>query len=238
MTPAPKKSRPGKFVSDSQHETSEIMMPQHANNLGHVFGGVILSMMDRTAAVAAIRHARGSCVTVSVDRVDFREPIHLGDLVIMKASVNYTGPHFNGDRRARGLREPRGRRAASHEFVLSHVRGGGPQRPPGGRAGRDPADATTRSAATPRPKRAAGAASRSATPRGSRREPPGSTALHRRASEQHAAARAADREGHHHVLSGVEGPRGGIRGVRRERDRRPARPAGRRGRGGGPALGR
>ena len=91
MTPAPKKSRPGKLVSDSQHETSEIMMPQHANNLGHVFGGVILSMMDRTAAVAAIRHARGSCVTVSVDRVDFREPIHLGDLVIMKASVNYTG---------------------------------------------------------------------------------------------------------------------------------------------------
>lgn len=66
-------------------------MPQHANNLGHVFGGVILSMMDRTSAVAAIRHARSSCVTVSVDRVDFREPIHLGDLVIMKASVNFVG---------------------------------------------------------------------------------------------------------------------------------------------------
>ena len=66
-------------------------MPQHANNLGHVFGGVILSMMDRTAAVAAIRHARQNCVTVSVDRVDFREPIHLGDLVVMKASVNYAG---------------------------------------------------------------------------------------------------------------------------------------------------
>jgi acyl-CoA hydrolase len=67
------------------------MMPQHANVLGHVFGGVILSMMDRTAAVAAIRHARGNCVTVSVDRVDFREPIHVGDLVIMKSSVNYAG---------------------------------------------------------------------------------------------------------------------------------------------------
>jgi len=66
-------------------------MPQHANNLGHVFGGVILSMMDRTAAVAAIRHARKSCVTVSIDRVDFREPIHLGDLVIMRASVNFAG---------------------------------------------------------------------------------------------------------------------------------------------------
>ena len=66
-------------------------MPQHANNLGHVFGGVILSMMDRTAAVAAIRHARSTCVTVSVDRVDFREPIHLGELVVMKASVNFVG---------------------------------------------------------------------------------------------------------------------------------------------------
>lgn len=67
------------------------MMPQHANNLGHVFGGVILSMLDRVAAVAAIRHARQNCVTVSVDRVDFREPIHVGDLIIMKSSVNFTG---------------------------------------------------------------------------------------------------------------------------------------------------
>lgn len=78
-------------VSESQHETSEIMMPGHANNLGHVFGGVVLGMMDRAAAVAAIRHARAACVTASIDRVDFREPIHLGDLVVMKASVNYVG---------------------------------------------------------------------------------------------------------------------------------------------------
>lgn len=66
-------------------------MPGHANNLGHVFGGVVLAMMDTTAAVAAIRHSRSSCVTASIDRVDFREPIHLGDLVIMKASVNHVG---------------------------------------------------------------------------------------------------------------------------------------------------
>lgn len=84
-------SRDGRPVRASRHETSEIMMPQHANVLGHVFGGVILSMMDKTAAVAAIRHARGNCVTVSVDRVDFREPIHVGDLVVMHASVNYAG---------------------------------------------------------------------------------------------------------------------------------------------------
>ena len=78
-------------VRETQHETSQLMMPQHSNNLDHVFGGVILSMMDTSAAVSAIRHARTNCVTVSVDRVDFREPIHLGDLVIMKCSVNFVG---------------------------------------------------------------------------------------------------------------------------------------------------
>ena len=83
--------RPGRSVRDSEHETSELMMPQHANVLGHIFGGVILSMMDKTAAVTAIRHARNACVTVSIDRVDFREPIHVGDLIIMKSAVNYAG---------------------------------------------------------------------------------------------------------------------------------------------------
>lgn len=80
-----------KTVRESQHETSELMMPQNANNLGHVFGGVMLSMMDKTAAVSALRHARAACVTASIDRVDFREPIHVGDLVVMKASVNFAG---------------------------------------------------------------------------------------------------------------------------------------------------
>ena len=78
-------------MRETQHETSQLMMPQHSNNLDHVFGGVILAMMDTSAAVSAIRHARTNCVTVSVDRVDFREPIHLGDLVIMKCSVNFVG---------------------------------------------------------------------------------------------------------------------------------------------------
>ncbi|MEO7082917.1 MAG: acyl-CoA thioesterase [Gemmatimonadaceae bacterium] len=67
------------------------MMPQHSNNLGNVFGGVVLSMMDKTAAIAAFRHCRHNVVTASIDRVDFREPIHLGDLVVMKASVNFVG---------------------------------------------------------------------------------------------------------------------------------------------------
>ncbi|CAG0956596.1 putative acyl-CoA thioester hydrolase [Gammaproteobacteria bacterium] len=84
-------ARAVRTVKESQHETSEIMMPGQANNLGHVFGGVVLAMMDKAAAVAAIRHARLSCVTASIDRVDFREPIYLGDLVVMHASVNYVG---------------------------------------------------------------------------------------------------------------------------------------------------
>jgi acyl-CoA hydrolase len=80
-----------KTVRQSQHETSELMLPENANLLGHVFGGVMLSMMDKAASIAAARHARAACVTASIDRVDFREPIHVGDLVIMKASVNFVG---------------------------------------------------------------------------------------------------------------------------------------------------
>ena len=70
---------------------SELMMPNMANNMGHVFGGVILSLIDQVAAVAAIRHARQPCVTVSVDQVDFHEPIYLSELVIAQASVNFVG---------------------------------------------------------------------------------------------------------------------------------------------------
>ena len=78
-------------VRESQAEMSDMMMPENANVLGHVFGGVILSMMDKSAAIAAFRHARNNVVTVSVDRVDFREPIHVGDLVTMRSSVNFVG---------------------------------------------------------------------------------------------------------------------------------------------------
>jgi acyl-CoA hydrolase len=67
------------------------MMPHQVNNLGHVFGGEVLSMVDRAAAVAAMRHAGGPVVTVSIDRVDFREPIYTGELVTCTARVNYVG---------------------------------------------------------------------------------------------------------------------------------------------------
>ena len=66
-------------------------MPQHTNNVGNVFGGVILSMVDRAAAVTAMRHSGQNCVTVSIDRVDFREPIYAGELVICQARVTFVG---------------------------------------------------------------------------------------------------------------------------------------------------
>ena len=70
---------------------SELMMPNQVNNLGHVFGGELLSMVDRAAAVAAMRHAGGPCVTVSIDRVDFKEPIYTGELVTCTARVRFVG---------------------------------------------------------------------------------------------------------------------------------------------------
>jgi acyl-CoA hydrolase len=76
---------------ESEATVSELMMPHQVNNLGHVFGGEILSMVDRAAAVAALRHARGPAVTVSIDRVDFKEPIFSGELVTCRARVNYVG---------------------------------------------------------------------------------------------------------------------------------------------------
>lgn len=79
--------RPG----DSVAVFTELMMPHQVNNLGHVFGGELLSMVDRAAAVAAMRHAGLPVVTVSIDRVDFREPIYTGELVTCTARVNFVG---------------------------------------------------------------------------------------------------------------------------------------------------
>ena len=70
---------------------SELMMPHQVNNLGHVFGGEVLSMVERAAAVAAMRHAGRPSVTVSIDRVEFVEPIQTGELVTCTARVNFVG---------------------------------------------------------------------------------------------------------------------------------------------------
>lgn len=83
--------QPPRTPDASESTVSELMMPHQVNNLGHVFGGELLSMVDRAAAVAAMRHAGGPVVTVSIDRVDFKEPIFSGELVTCHARVNYVG---------------------------------------------------------------------------------------------------------------------------------------------------
>jgi len=75
-------------VSESQSERSEIIFPGDANGLGNLFGGRLMQYMDLTAAMAASRHARAICVTASMDHLDFVAPVHVGDLLILKASVN------------------------------------------------------------------------------------------------------------------------------------------------------
>ena len=75
-------------VSESQSERSEIIFPGDANGLGNLFGGRLMQFMDLTGAMAASRHARAITVTASMDHLDFVAPVHVGDLLILKSSVN------------------------------------------------------------------------------------------------------------------------------------------------------
>lgn len=80
-----------KLMADSEVIFSELMKPENSNFSGKIHGGYILSLMDRIAYASAAKYSRCYCVTASVNRVDFRHPIHVGELVTMKALVNYTG---------------------------------------------------------------------------------------------------------------------------------------------------
>jgi uncharacterized protein (TIGR00369 family) len=80
--------RPVKY---SQTTITELMIPSYANFGGKIHGGILLSMMDKVAYACASKHAGSYCVTVSVDTVDFMEPIEVGELVSLHASVNHVG---------------------------------------------------------------------------------------------------------------------------------------------------
>ena len=69
----------------------ELMYPNDANPLGSIMGGRVMHFIDVAAAISATRHARRHCVTASVDHINFRAPVRVGDLLVLKASVNYTG---------------------------------------------------------------------------------------------------------------------------------------------------
>lgn len=78
-------------VQYSQTTLTELMIPAYANFGGKIHGGILLSLMDKVAYACASKHAGNYCVTVSVDNVDFLQPVEVGEMVSMKASVNYVG---------------------------------------------------------------------------------------------------------------------------------------------------
>lgn len=80
-----------KIIADSQISLSQLMLPSYSNFNGKIHGGYILSLLDQIAFACASKHSRAYCVTASVDTVDFLSPIEIGELVTLKASVNYVG---------------------------------------------------------------------------------------------------------------------------------------------------
>ncbi len=78
-------------VRESQTTITELMIPAYANFGGKIHGGILLSLMDKVAYATASKHAGTYCVTVSVDKVEFLQPVEVGELVSMHASVNFVG---------------------------------------------------------------------------------------------------------------------------------------------------
>lgn len=78
----------GKPVRQSISEYSELALPNDANGLGNVLGGKVMHLVDLAAAMAAIRHARKPAVTASVDSLHFLHPVRIGQLIVLRSSVN------------------------------------------------------------------------------------------------------------------------------------------------------
>lgn len=78
----------GKPVRESISEYSEIALPNDVNSLGNVLGGKVMHLVDLAAAMAAIRHSRRPCVTASVDSLHFLHPVRIGQLIVLRSSVN------------------------------------------------------------------------------------------------------------------------------------------------------
>ncbi|THB78760.1 MAG: acyl-CoA thioesterase [Desulfobulbaceae bacterium] len=77
--------------ADCQIIMSHMMLPNNANPNGNVHGGDIMKLIDDAAGVVAMKHARSTVVTASIDRLDFHRPVFIGNLLVLKASLNATG---------------------------------------------------------------------------------------------------------------------------------------------------
>jgi acyl-CoA hydrolase len=80
-----------KSVRESRVEMAQAMFPVDANPAGNVFGGTIMKLIDTAAGIAAHRHCRTNVVTASMDRLHFHQPVFVGELVVLRASINYVG---------------------------------------------------------------------------------------------------------------------------------------------------
>ncbi len=80
-----------KNIEASQLSMTQLMLPSHSNFSGFIHGGYVLSLMDQVAFACASKHSGHYCVTASVNKVDFLNPIEVGELLTLKASINYTG---------------------------------------------------------------------------------------------------------------------------------------------------
>lgn len=80
-----------KKVSESAVTTVRLMMPTDGNIMGNVFGGSIMKYVDEIAAIVAFRHTKRNCVTASIDRMNFLAPVYVGNILILKAAINYVG---------------------------------------------------------------------------------------------------------------------------------------------------
>ncbi len=80
-----------KTPKETRVSLTELMLPAHSNFGGKIHGGYILNLMDQIAFACASKHSQSYCVTASVNKVDFLNPIEVGELVTLKASINYTG---------------------------------------------------------------------------------------------------------------------------------------------------
>ncbi|MBW4026431.1 acyl-CoA thioesterase [Acidipila rosea] len=79
---------PVRKISESQSEMTELILPNDTNTLGNLLGGRLMHFIDLVGAMAAYRHSRTHVVTASMDHIDFIAPVHVGDLLILKSSLN------------------------------------------------------------------------------------------------------------------------------------------------------
>ena len=120
----------GKPVRESYSELSELALPNDANGLGNLLGGKLMHLVDIAGAIAAARHCREFVVTASFDHMDFREPVAIGELVILRAAVNrafHTSMEVGVKVHAEDLRSAKKRHVAS--AYLTFVAVGRDQRP-------------------------------------------------------------------------------------------------------------